>query len=75
MKSFNGISVLERTFITGESPIQKFGVSGGREDFYNTAALRDLWDVCIDAQEYIPSGKVFLVQSESTIVPGCIPRY
>ena len=73
-KFVNGMVIEPKTFVTGETPIQAFGICGGRPDFdFNT--MRVLWAGCLDAPDHIPNGKVVLVQSESSIVPGSVPRY
>jgi hypothetical protein len=73
MKEINGYYVESRTFVTGELPIQAYGVHGGREDF-DGRECRSMWAGCIDAVEYIPTGAVTVVESEGTIVPRSRPR-
>lgn len=70
---FNGFVVESRTFVTGDMPSQAFGIQGGRKDF-DSAALRGLWAGCIDAVEFIPNGKMHLVEFEYAIVPGSTNR-
>ncbi len=69
MKTFNGYGFEVSTFITGELPVQAYGVCGGREDF-ESRECRSMWAGCIDAVEYVPTGGVKLVKSEGVIVPG-----
>lgn len=64
----NNLAVMDRTFVTGEIPIQAYGILGGREDF-SGYALRSLWNGCIDAVEYVPTGQVRVVRIEDSIVP------
>jgi hypothetical protein len=73
MKTFNGYGVMDSTFVTGELPVQAFGVCGGREDF-DSRECRSMWAGCIDAVEYIATGGMKIVKSEGVIVPGSRPR-
>lgn len=43
--------------ITGELPIQAFGILGGREDFDMDRG----WGYCLDATELMPAGSVLPV--------------
>jgi hypothetical protein len=72
-KFFNGIVLINNAFVTGERPVQSFGILGGRSDF-DTRDMRVLWDGCLDSPEYIPNGKVIYVKGEHSIVPGSVPR-
>ena len=69
MKEFNGYSVYTSTLVTGEIPVQAYGVLGGREDF-DSLDCRSMWAGCIDAVDYIPTGIVKIVETEGSIVPG-----
>ena len=72
-KQFNGFSLESRTFVTGDIPSEAFGILGGREDF-STRALQATWYGCIDAPEFVPNGKLAVVEDEGCIVPGSSRR-
>lgn len=42
---------------TGETPVQSFGILGGREDFDADRG----WQYCLDAPELLPAGSVLPV--------------
>lgn len=73
MKTFNGYGVMDSTFVTGELPVQAYGICGGREDF-DGRECRSLWSGCLDAVENIPTGVMKVVESEGVIVPGSRAR-
>lgn len=73
MQEFNGYCVYASTFVTGDLPLQAYGVRGGREEFEGREC-RSMWAGCIDAVEYIPTGAVKVIESEGSIVPGSRPR-
>jgi hypothetical protein len=70
IKEVNGYTVLERSFVTGEQPGQRYGIWGGREDFENDAG----WDGCLDAVEYIVTGKVSVLPDEWYTTLECKSR-
>jgi hypothetical protein len=71
--SVNGFEVLSRTFVTGETPLQAYGIFGGRPDF-DSRDMWLLWDGCLDAPEFIASGKLVVNMSENSIVPAYVVR-
>lgn len=70
VKEMNGFTVMERSFVTGEQPGQRYGVWGGRKDFMLDAG----WDGCMDAVEYIVSGKISVVTDEMYTTVECKSR-
>ncbi len=72
-KFVNGMVIVSKTFVTGETPVQAFGICGGRPDF-DFNSMRVLWDGCLDAPEYIPAGKMVAVLGENSIVPASVSR-
>jgi len=68
MKEFNGYWVEPRAFVTGDLPVEAYGVCGGREDFASREC-RSMWAGCIDAVDYITTGGLIVEESERIIVP------
>lgn len=55
---------------TGAPPVEFFGVCGGREDL----SFDQGWHGCIDATDYVPTGKLHVNREEFCIVPVCTLR-
>jgi len=70
IKQINGFDVINSTFITGERPVQYYGICGGRDEFEKDLS----WDGCIDASSAIPTGRVRVVAPEWIIVPCAMRR-
>lgn len=71
---FNNLYVEPKTFVTGDIPTQAFGIMGGRGDWSDSKS-RILWSGCIDAPDYIPTGKMVVSTVEQAIVPGSVARF